>query len=401
MSTVTDETKPKTRALTLRDRLQSPAQVAELSRAMPAHCKPDRMIRVALTALTRTKHLEECTPQSFFLCMLNLSQWGLEPDGRRAHLIPYKNGGLSRKAGHDVYECTLVIDYKGYVELAYRSGRVNAIHADVVRRGDLFRYSAGYIVEHVPWFLRDPDDRPEKEGDIYAVYCIVQMKDMAAKHEVMSVVDVERIKERSSGWQAFKKGYTKETPWNSDWSEMAKKTCFRRTQKWLPLSAEIADAMDAEDTKFDPLVPAPSRGKEVAGIEDLTRMLAGPTDGNGNGDHHESHDDGETNSHEGEQGAVEPKAEEKAPEKTIQPDSPRDAVDPLVALRAKLEAEFFPGGVPLPKGEAKKRYDAYCGPEGTLSDEAAALCSEIYERCTAPKGELFTKGQKSATEAGH
>ncbi len=36
----------------------------------------------------------------------------------------------------------------------------------------------------------------------------------------------------------------------------------------------------------------------------------------------------------------------------------------------------------------------------TLSDDEAAVCGEVYERATSPKGELFEKGQKSATEQG-
>lgn len=244
MSTALEPTKTGTQ-LTIRDRLNSPEQRAELAKVLPKHLTADRMARTALTAMMRTPKLAECTQPSFFKCLMDLSQWGLEPDGRRAHLIPFEN----KRQG--VVECQLILDYKGIVELCYRSGLVDSIHADVVRRGDLFRFRAGYVEDHVPWFLRDPNDRPESAGDIYAVYCIVRMKSGTAKHDVMSVDDVNAIRDKSQGWYAFKKGFTKSTPWADYWNEMAKKTVFKRCAKWLPWSAEIGYAMDSDDEAID------------------------------------------------------------------------------------------------------------------------------------------------------
>lgn len=43
------------RPLTIKEHLKSPAMLAEIAKAMPAHCKPERMARVALTAITDRK----------------------------------------------------------------------------------------------------------------------------------------------------------------------------------------------------------------------------------------------------------------------------------------------------------------------------------------------------------
>jgi recombination protein RecT len=227
MSTAIETTNGAKKPLTIKEHLASPDMIAQIARVIPKHLTPDRMARVALTALTRTPKLAECTPQSFFGCLLNLSQWGLEPDGRRAHLIPFGK------------ECTVIIDYKGIVELCYRSGTVSAIHADVVRRGDLFEYDNGHVTKHVPWFLRTPEERPAKPGDVYAAYCIVQMTSGTAKHEVMSKEEIDAIRGRSRSGSSG--------PWVTDYNEMAKKTVFRRCSKWLPWSAEIHDAVNADD----------------------------------------------------------------------------------------------------------------------------------------------------------
>lgn len=257
MGATLTEQKPK--AMTIRDRLNDPKQIAEFARALPKHCSPDRMARVALTALTRTPKLAECEPASFFRCMLELSQWGLEPDGRRAHLIPFEN----RKRG--VVECQLILDYKGFVELAYRSGFVKAIHADVVREGDIFRYSMGEVVEHVPHFLRRDANKPKDEGDIFAAYCRVQLEGGATKTEVLGKREVDGIRARS---RAGNNG-----PWVTDWAEMAKKTAFRRCSKWLPLSAEILDALEGDGDKLDETVITTSTPQTVS---ELAALLAAP-----------------------------------------------------------------------------------------------------------------------------
>lgn len=245
--------------LTIRDHLNSPAFVAEIGKALPKHMKPERMARIALTAMTRTPKLAECSQQSFFRCLLDLSQWGLEPDGRRAHLIPYGS------------ECTLIIDYKGLVELAYRSGVVRNIHADVVREGDVFSYNLGMIERHTPWAFRNDAAKPEKAGEIVAAYCIVSLKG-DAKCEVLTREEVDGIRNRS---KAGRSG-----PWVTDYSEMAKKTAFRRVSKWLPLSAEIYDAFEKDHDSFDQIDAVgisrvEPEGSRTAALENrLSEMMA-------------------------------------------------------------------------------------------------------------------------------
>lgn len=234
------------RAMSIRDYLKSDSMAAEIAKALPSHMKPERMMRVALTCLTRVPKLAECTPESFMQCLLSLSQWGLEPDGRRAHLIPFEN----RKRG--IVECTLIIDYKGLVELAYRSGVVRNIHADVVREGDIFNYNLGTVTAHTPWAFRRDADRPEKSGEVIAAYCVVTLEGDCKKCEVMTREEVEAIRKRSMAGNSG--------PWVTDWNEMAKKTAFRRVSKWLPLSAEIHGAFDKDDEQYQVVQQAPAIG---------------------------------------------------------------------------------------------------------------------------------------------
>lgn len=255
------------RPSTLRGWLNDPGMKADIARALPKHCNADRMTRIALTALTRTPKLQECDTASFMQCLLDLSQWGLEPNGRDAHLIPFNN----KKRG--VVECQLIIDYKGLVQLCYRTGQVESIHSDVVYANDDFYYSMGEVRRHVPWWIRDDlTPKPAEAGAVVAFYTRVKLKGGATKCEVMSKVDVDKVRSRS---RAGGSG-----PWVTDYAEMGKKTVFRRASKWLPVSAEIVSAFERD---FDrPVVQGELMGLPAEGPSSLD-ALADRLDG-GSGD---------------------------------------------------------------------------------------------------------------------
>lgn len=214
---------------TLRSHIESAGFAEQIAKVLPAHLTPQRMVRVAVTAMLKNADLMKCTQTSFFNSMLTCSQFGIEPDGRLAHLIPFAN----RKQG--TTECQLIIDYKGLVALAHRSGRVSNIHADKVCVEDIFEYDKGQIIAHKIDF-RKP------RGEAFAYYCIVKMKDGSEKCEVMQVSEVQAIRSRSRS--------ASHGPWVTDFDEMAKKTVFRRVSKWIELSPEFRDALDHDDQDY-------------------------------------------------------------------------------------------------------------------------------------------------------
>lgn len=218
-----------TTQLTIRDRLQSEAFRDQIAMVLPKHLTPERMARVACTQIAKTPKLAECDQASFFNAMLQLSQWGLEPDGRRAHLIPFRNNKTNTT------ECQLILDYKGLVELILRTGDVASIHADKVCDADEFVYDCGQIVRHRIDF-RKP------RGEAFAYYCVITRKDGTKKCEVMSRDEVDAIRKRSRS--------ANNGPWVTDFDEMAKKTVFKRASKWCELSSEIRDAFEHDDRDF-------------------------------------------------------------------------------------------------------------------------------------------------------
>jgi recombination protein RecT len=207
----------------------------QFAAALPKHITADRMVRVALTALHKTPKLMQCTKESLFECLLDLSQIGLEPNGRDAHLIPYGD------------QCKMIVDYKGYAKLAHESKCVSDIHCDVVCENDFFEYAYG-TNKHLT-------HRParEKRGKVVQAYSFVTMKDGSESFEVMNLEELNLIRERS---KAKSSG-----PWVTDTNEMYKKTPFRRHSKVLPLGSRFQLANEKD---FDSVVVDITPKKQIA-----------------------------------------------------------------------------------------------------------------------------------------
>lgn len=196
---------------------------------VPKHLDPERMMRVALVAISRSPDLLVCTPQSLLAAFMQASELGLTVSGSlgEAYLVPYWNKKIQAK------EAIFIVGYRGMANLAIRSEHVTSIEAQVVRQGDSFSYEFGTnaYLTHRP---ARGNDRPLTDA-----YAIATMKDGSKKFEVMQSDEVADVRSRS---QCEKSG-----PWVTDEAEMWKKTVVRRLCKLLPLSPESVAAIEASD----------------------------------------------------------------------------------------------------------------------------------------------------------
>lgn len=182
-----------------------------------------RFLQVAVNATVKTPALKNCDQTSFLNSLMQLASFGLEPDGRNAHLIPYGK------------TCTLIIDYKGLVALAMRSPRVSKVEAFSVYDKDVFKLINGEVTHEVT----DPfGDR----GKVIGYYAVCQFSDGTKKYEVMSKTEVDNVRKRS---RASNNG-----PWVTDYDAMAKKTVFKRLTKWLPVTPELTAAIQKDDEEY-------------------------------------------------------------------------------------------------------------------------------------------------------
>lgn len=220
--------------------LESAPVRRQVALALPKYMTPERMLRVAVTALKNNPRLLECTEGSLINSVTQAAELGLEVNSPLgyAYLVPYKD------------QCTLQIGYRGFINLAHRSGRVSSMAAEVVYENDTFSIELGTNrrLIHRP-FLNG--DRGKKLG----AYATVNFRDGTTDFEYMAADEIAAIKARSAG--ARQKG----GPWDTDENEMWRKTPIRRLAKRVPMTADDQSLLRAAviDEYNDMGVPIPGQ----------------------------------------------------------------------------------------------------------------------------------------------
>ena len=183
----------------------------EIKKALPAVMTPERFTRIVLSALSTNPKLGQTTPQSFLAAMMTAAQLGMEPNTPlgQAYLIPFYNNKTHCS------ECQFQLGYKGLIDLAYRSGEVSIIQAQVVYEHDSFNYSFGLepVLKHIP----AASDR----GESTYVYAMFRTKEGGFGFDVMSMDAVRTFAQQYS--KSFSSG-----PWQTNFEEMAKKTVLKK-----------------------------------------------------------------------------------------------------------------------------------------------------------------------------
>jgi recombination protein RecT len=204
---------------------------------------PERMMRVALTAVLKTPKIADCEMQSVAKCCYDSAALGLEPDGRLAYLIPYKKTIKVDGKFKQILECTLQIGFQGLVELCIRSGKVISIYASPVCENDRFYFKNGEATHEIDF--KSPRGKP------YAYVATARLLNNVTQSEVMTIEEIESIRDKSQGYQAAKQ-FNSDSVWESFFGEMAKKTVIKRLCKMLPKSSEISQAIEL-DNQYNPL----------------------------------------------------------------------------------------------------------------------------------------------------
>lgn len=212
----------------------------QVAAALPKHMTPDRMVRIVTTSIRKNPALVKCNPQSLFGAIIQASQLGLEVDNALGHayFVPFKN---RRQHTTDVQ---LIIGYRGFLDLAWRSQKVVGIDAEVVYSDDRFVYSRGLN----PTLEHTPHEGPER-GERTHAYCIFHLRDGGKVWRVLTRDDVMKAKDFSAS------AGRSDSPWNTHEDDMWRKTAIRATAKFAPLSIELQQAVGIDEQsevgKFD------------------------------------------------------------------------------------------------------------------------------------------------------
>lgn len=203
----------------------------QIAAALPSVITPERFTRIVLTALSSNPRLASCEPKSFLGAMMTAAQLGVEPNTPlgQAYLIPYGN------------QCQFQLGYKGLIDLAYRSGEISTIGAEVVYENDEFEYELGLDskLNHKPLMKGD-------RGSAIAYYAYWKGKDAGYGFCVMSVDDI-----RAHAKKFSKAGSN--SPWATNFDEMAKKTVLKKVLKYAPLKTDFSRQISTDESVHDTL----------------------------------------------------------------------------------------------------------------------------------------------------
>lgn len=178
----------------------------------------------ALQALKANSFLAKTAaenPDSLISAVHNIASVGmsLNPALKHAYLVP-RDGKVCLDFG-----------YKGLSHLAYESGVVKFVQAEIVYEKDRFVLrSRG----EEPIHERDPFD--SDRGAIRGAYCIAKTVDGEFLVETMTIAEIHAIRNRTQAYKAYIDKKTKSCPWVSDEGEMIKKTVIRRASMAWPMS---------------------------------------------------------------------------------------------------------------------------------------------------------------------
>lgn len=207
---------------TVVDLVQSMQKQFEI--ALPKHINSERFVRIAITSIRQNPKLAKCSQESLLGALMTSAQLGLEPGILgQAYLIPYGNN------------VQFQIGYKGMIELLRRSGQLSDIYACEIHKNDDFQITLG-LHRDIKHNINFNEDR----GEVVGYYAVAVLKDGANSFEFMTKKQVEEHRKK------FSKA-SNNSPWTTDFDEMAKKTVIKKLLKYLPVSVEWLENISKDE----------------------------------------------------------------------------------------------------------------------------------------------------------
>lgn len=196
----------------------------QIALALPKHITADRMVRLAMTAFSQNKSLQDCDMHSIFASVIVAAQLGLEIGvGGQGYLVPYKG------------KATFVPGWQGLVDLVSRAGRAT-VWTGAVYRGDEFDWALG----DRPFVKHRPAGDGDSWKDISHVYAIGRVN--GSEQAVIEVWTMDRIVRHLKKFNKVG-GMHYALKDNGQNMEMyARKVALLQVLKYMPKSVEVQRA---------------------------------------------------------------------------------------------------------------------------------------------------------------
>ena len=196
-----------------------------------------RFVTAIVSAVNANPALQECTNPSILSAALLGHSLKLSPSPQlgQYYIVPFNDN----KKGAKVAQFQL--GYKGYIQLALRSGQYKKLNVLAIKEGELIRFDP--LNEEIEVNLIENEVAREKAPTI-GYYAMFEYTNGFRKAIYWSREKMESHAEKYSQGYKAKKGFTF---WEKDFDAMAYKTMLRQLiSKWGVMSIEMQSALDSD-----------------------------------------------------------------------------------------------------------------------------------------------------------
>ena len=205
-----------------------------------------RFISSIISAVQTNPALAECTNQSILSAALLGESLKLSPSPQlgQFYMVPFKDRERGTVA-------TFTLGYKGYIQLAIRSGQYKKMNVLPIKEGELVSYNP--LDEEIEVNLIEDEETREKAPTIgyYAMFEYVNgfKKTLYWSKQKMQA----HAKKYSKGYASDLQKGTAFTFWSKDFDGMAMKTMLRQLiSKWGIMSIEMQTALETDMAVIKP-----------------------------------------------------------------------------------------------------------------------------------------------------
>lgn len=219
--------------------------------------KGEQFITSVVSAVTNNPALAECDRGTILSAAMQGAALDLSPSPVLGHyyLVPYNRKDAPKAAQFQ-------IGYKGYIQLAIRSGQYRRINVLEIRDGELKAWNP--MTENIMVEIIE-DDEVRENLPVVGYYAMFELTNGFQKAMYWSKKKMEQHADRYSkafSLDSFKKLQAGQIPkgdmwkyssfWYVDFDEMAFKTMLRRLlSKWGVMSIELQTAIDRDMSVID------------------------------------------------------------------------------------------------------------------------------------------------------
>lgn len=188
-----------------------------------------------LAAVQNDKNLAICEPATIFSAAMTAASLNLPINSNLgfAYLIPYKNNKLG------VWQAQFQMGWKGFVQLAQRTGQYRTIGATEVYEGQL--------IDENPVLGNTFDWKAKKSDKVVGYLAMFQLTTGFEKSLYMTTEQLQKHGLKFS--QSYKKGYGL---WKDDFHSMALKTVIKLLiSKFGPMNTSVSKAVEFDQAVID------------------------------------------------------------------------------------------------------------------------------------------------------